>query len=88
MPCCDEAADDTHVFFRRHGIQIDAALEAIAGDEQHQALGGISRWASEAAFLAVMQVPSGAAVPAGERQPRQRFYFTSASPGTSPDHTD
>jgi hypothetical protein len=27
------------------------------------------------------------AVP-GEREPRQRFYFTSASPGTSPDHTD
>ncbi|MGH3397904.1 MAG: hypothetical protein ACRDPO_24765 [Streptosporangiaceae bacterium] len=57
-------------------------------DEQHQALVGISRWASEAAFRAVVQVPSGTAVPPGERQPRQRFYFTSVSPATEPNSTD
>ena len=57
-------------------------------DEQHQALVGISRWASEAAFRAVMQVPSGTAVPAGEREPRQRFHFTTPSLVIEPDSTD
>jgi hypothetical protein len=57
-------------------------------DEQHQALVGISRWESEAAFRAVLQVGSDSAVPEGERQSRQRFFFTTAVPILGPDSTD
>jgi quinol monooxygenase YgiN len=49
-------------------------------DEQHQALVGISRWESEAAFRAAIQAPPtgtpDTVIPEGERQPRQRFYLT------------
>ena len=47
-------------------------------DEQRQALVGISRWESEAAFRAVLEVGPDSAVPEGEREPRQRFFFTTA----------
>lgn len=54
-------------------------------DEQHQALVGISRWESEAAFRAAIQIPAAgaadSAIPEGERQPRQRFCLTLPADG-------
>lgn len=58
-------------------------------DEQHQALVGISRWASEEAFRAAVQTPPGdvpeTRIPEGERKPRQRFYLTLHAPGADAD---
>jgi quinol monooxygenase YgiN len=49
-------------------------------DEQNQALVGISRWESQAAFRRAVQTPPAdrpdTDIPAGERRPRQRFYLT------------
>jgi uncharacterized protein YndB with AHSA1/START domain/quinol monooxygenase YgiN len=48
-------------------------------DQENQALVGISRWTSEAAFRAAIQTPPGDVpdthIPEGERKPRQRFYL-------------
>lgn len=49
-------------------------------DEQHQALVGISRWESQAAFAQALETPPAdqpdTQIHDGERMPRQRFYLT------------